>query len=110
MEMLTNNPINTILKRDNLILGVVLGLLTPVVGMLLYYALAFAPKGISFTEFFRLLGANRFLLPKFISISLLLNGVVFYLYTRKRRDVTAKGIFLVTMLYAIVILLLKLIF
>jgi hypothetical protein len=39
----------------------------------------------------------------------LLNGLVFYLYTRKRRDITAKGIFLVTMLYAITILLLKLV-
>jgi len=43
------------------------------------------------------------------SICLLANGLVFYLYTRKRRDLTARGIFLITMLYAIVILLLKII-
>jgi hypothetical protein len=110
MEVLTNNPINTMLKKDNLLLGVILGLLTPVVGMILYYFLAFLPKGLSFPAFLELLKANRFLLPKFISVSLLLNGLVFYLYTRKRRDITAKGIFLMTMLYAIVILLLKLIF
>jgi hypothetical protein len=56
-----------------------------------------------------MLRQNRHLLPKLISICLLANGVVFYLYTRKRRDLTARGIFLVTMLYAIVILLLKII-
>ncbi|UYQ92005.1 hypothetical protein MKQ68_18120 [Chitinophaga horti] len=109
MEALTNNPLNTMLKKDNLVLGILLGFITPVVGMTLYYALVFAPKGLSFPAFMQLLRTNSFLLPKFISVSLLLNGVVFYLYTRKRRDVTAKGIFLVTMLYAIVILLLKLI-
>jgi hypothetical protein len=44
-----------------------------------------------------------------ISICLLANGIVFYLYTRKRLDLTARGIFLITLLYAIVILLLKII-
>lgn len=110
MEILTSNPINTMLKKDKLLLGILLGLLTPFVGFILYYCLAFAPKGLSFSAFLDMLRGNRFLLPKIISMALLLNGVVFYLYTRTRRDVTAKGIFLVTMLYAIVILLLKLIF
>jgi hypothetical protein len=96
-------------KKDNLPLGIVLGLLTPVVGFFLYYLLVFLPKHIGLGEFITVLSANRQMLPKVISICLVLNGLVFYLYTQKRRDVTAKGIFLVTMLYAITILLLKLI-
>ncbi|QHS60765.1 hypothetical protein [Chitinophaga agri] len=96
------------LKRDNLPLGIVLGLFTPMVAFLLYYLLVFMPKhDVSLSEFINIILDNHQMLPKLISICLLLNGVVFYFYTKSRRDVTAKGIFLVTMLYAIVILFLK---
>jgi hypothetical protein len=66
------------------------------------------PKHVSLHEFISLITGNRQMLPKLISICLLLNGFVFYLYTRTRKDITAKGIFLVTMLYAITIIFLKL--
>jgi hypothetical protein len=96
------------LKKDNLPLGIVLGLVTPIVTFLLYYALVIVPnQHIGLTDFITVLAANRQMLSKMISICLLLNGVVFYLYTRQRRDTTAKGIFLVTMLYALVIIILK---
>lgn len=97
------------LKQDKLSLGILLGLLAPVVGLLVYYLVTFLPRDQSLSDFFSMLRQNRHLLPKLISICLLANGVVFYLYTRKRRDLTARGIFLITMLYAIVILLLKII-
>lgn len=99
----------TMFKKDNLPFGILLGLLTPVIGFFLYYLLVFLPRHIGLGEFMDVLLSNRQMLPKVISICLVLNGVVFYLYTQKRRDITAKGIFLVTMLYAITILLLKLI-
>lgn len=96
------------LKRDNLPLGIVLGIFTPVLAFFLYYLLVFMPKhDVSLSEFMTLVLENRQTLPKLISVCLLLNGVIFYLYTRVRKDITAKGIFLVTMLYAITILLLK---
>jgi hypothetical protein len=96
------------LKRDNLPLGIVLGIFTPVLAFFLYYLLVFMPKhDVSLPEFMKLVLENRQTLPKLISVCLLLNGVIFYLYTRVRKDITAKGIFLVTMLYAITILLLK---
>jgi len=100
---------DVMLKKDNLPLGIVLGLLTPVAGFFLYYLLIFFKQHIGLGEFINILSTNRQMIPKVISICLLLKGLVFYLYTRKRRDITAKGIFLVTMLYAITILLLKLI-
>jgi hypothetical protein len=96
------------LKRDNLLLGIILGLFTPVLAFFLYYLLGFMPKhNESLAEFIHLIKQNRQTLPKLISICLLLNGLVFYFYTRSRKDVTAKGIFLVTMLYAITIIFLK---
>lgn len=95
-------------RKDNLPLGIVLGVFTPVLAFFLYYIFfVMMPRHISLGEFFTLLSDNKQMQPKLISICLLLNGVVFYLYTRVRRDVTAKGIFLMTMLYAIVIILLK---
>ncbi|TWW02170.1 hypothetical protein [Chitinophaga pinensis] len=96
------------LKRDNLPLGIVLGIFTPVLAFFLYYLLVFMPKhDVSLSEFMKLVLENRQTLPKLISVCLLLNGVIFYFYTRSRKDITAKGIFLVTMLYAITILFLK---
>lgn len=97
------------LKQDKLSLGILLGLLAPVAALFIYYMVTFMPRSQSLSDFFTMLKQNRHLLPKLISICLLANGVVFYLYTRKRRDQTARGIFLITMLYAIVILLLKII-
>jgi hypothetical protein len=67
------------------------------------------PRGLGLGDFVDMLKGNKQLIPKVISICLLANGIVFYLYTRVRRDLTARGIFLVTLLYAIVILLLKII-
>lgn len=99
----------TMLKKDKLSLGILLGLLTPLIAFLLYYLAVFYPKGQSLGDLLALLKNNRYLIPKIISICLLANGIVFYLYTRKRRDLTARGIFLITLLYAIVILLLKII-
>ncbi|MGX5820833.1 hypothetical protein ACWKWU_21735 [Chitinophaga lutea] len=97
------------LKQDKLSLGILLGLLTPGLAFFLYYLATFLPRGMNLPDFFVMLGNNRHLIPKLITICLLGNGVVFYLYTRKHRDLTARGIFLVTLLYAIVILLLKII-
>lgn len=98
------------LKKDNLSLGIVLGLLTPLVAFFLYYFFLIRPhNNIGLGQFFNILKDNRQMIPKIVSICLLLNGLVFFLYTRTRKDITAKGIFLMTMLYAIVVLLLKLI-
>ncbi|WP_212002154.1 hypothetical protein [Chitinophaga sp. HK235] len=98
------------LKKDNLSLGIVLGLITPLVAFFLYYFFLIRPhNNMGLGQFFNILKDNRQMIPKIVSICLLLNGLVFFLYTRTRKDITAKGIFLVTMLYAIAILLLKLI-
>lgn len=98
-----------IFKQDKLSLGMLLGLLTPAVAFFIYYLLVFMPRDLSVGDFLVMLKNNKHLIPKVISICLLANGIVFYLYTRVRRDLTARGIFLMTMLYAIVILLLKII-
>jgi hypothetical protein len=97
------------LRKDNLPFGIVLGVFTPVLAFFLYFLFfVMMAKHIGLNEFLSYVSNNRQLLPKLISICLLLNGVVFYVYTSVVKNyVTAKGIFLVTMIYAMVILLLK---
>ncbi len=98
------------LNQDKLSLGILLGFLTPLAAFLLYWLLAvYVPKDVNLADFLIYLKNARQQIPKVISICLLANGIVFYLYTRKRLDLTARGIFLITLLYAIVILLLKII-
>ncbi len=100
----------TMLNQDKLPLGILLGFLTPLAAFLLYWLLAvYVPKDVNLADFLIYLKNARQQIPKVISICLLANGIVFYLYTRKRLDLTARGIFLITLLYAIVILLLKII-
>ncbi|HEY0273738.1 MAG TPA: hypothetical protein VGC22_11175 [Chitinophaga sp.] len=97
-------------KQDNLGLGVILGFLAPAIAFVIYYLLVSYPNHESFTEYVLRFAHNKGLIPKVAALCLLANGVIFYFYTQTRKDITAKGIFLVTMLMAVAILVLKLIF
>lgn len=98
--------LNTI-KRDNTWLGVVLGLLGPVVGFLAFYVIKFLPDGESLAVYLNLLKDNSYLIPKILSLCLLVNGITFFFYTQYRKDETARGILVATLVYAIVIIILK---
>jgi hypothetical protein len=96
-----------IIFKDNLKLGLVLGLIAPLGGLLLFKWYKF---GIfTFKEFFQFI----FLEPGFktlsagLSLSLLLNALLFTLYINSRKDNTAKGIFITTAVYGLIILLIK---
>lgn len=97
-----------ILKKDNTWLGFVLGLLGPVVGFMIFYLIKFLPLGQSLQNYLHLFKENSFLIPKVMSLCLLANGVTFFLYTQYQKDQTARGILIVTLLYAIGIIILKL--
>ncbi|RYY55719.1 MAG: hypothetical protein EOO09_09325 [Chitinophagaceae bacterium] len=94
-----------IFKKDNLQLGLVLGLLGPLIGLLVIYFAKFGstPFSVFLSEFF----SNNAMITSFGSLALLANVILFTLYVNTRRDRTAKGIFLVTLVYGIVILVLK---
>lgn len=94
-----------ILKKDNLRLGLTLGLLGPLLGLVIIWLLKF--DQISFVEFLeQYLSSNR-LITSIGSLSLLANAVLFTLYINTERDETAKGIFISTVIYGIGILILK---
>jgi hypothetical protein len=94
-----------IFKKDNLKLGIVLGLLGPLLGLVVIYFAKFSY--ISFSDFLDdFINSNR-LITAIGSLSLLANVILFTLYVNTHRDKTAKGIFLVTVIYGIGILILK---
>ncbi|MCR6719992.1 MAG: hypothetical protein NVV59_06745 [Chitinophagaceae bacterium] len=95
-----------ILKKDKLQLGLVLGLLGPIIGLLVIYLIKFSSSsfGVFLEEFF----SNNKLITSIGSLALLANVILFTIYINTHRDKTARGIFLVTLLFGIGILILKL--
>ncbi len=96
-----------IFSKDNFKLGLILGLLAPMLGLLTFKWYKF---GIfSLKEFFQFL----FVEPGFrtlsagLSLSLLANALIFTLYINAEKDKTAKGIFITTAIYGMAILLIK---
>lgn len=94
-------------KKDNFKLGLILGLIAPLLGFLLFKFYKF--EIFSFSEFFDfILNEPGFrTLSAGLSVSLLLNAALFTIYINKRLDKTAKGIFITTLVYGIIILLIK---
>lgn len=97
------------IKQDNTWFGVLLGLLGPVIGFVISYLLKFFPLGESLAVYLHLLKDNSYLIPKIMSLCLLVNGVTFFFYTQFRKDETSRGILVATLIYAIVIIILKLV-
>ena len=97
-----------IFKKDNLKLGIIIGIIAPVLAMFIYYFWNFS-KSMSMSEYFFLLRKNKSLLTGVSSISLVANALFFTIYVNSRRDNTAKGIFVATLAYGIIVLVYKMI-
>jgi len=94
-----------IFKKDNLKLGLVLGLIGPLLGLVVVYFVRFS--SISFGEFLQLFRENNRLITSIGSLALLANAVLFAIYVNANKYNTFKGIFLVTLVYGIGILVMK---
>ena len=94
-----------IFKKDNFIFGMALGFIAPLIGFMLYKFVKF--KEFSLADMFQFLKLNPKLISVFISVSLLANAVLFTIYINGHRDKTAKGIFTLTLIYAIIALIYK---
>lgn len=84
-----------------------IGLLAPLIGVAGFYFLKFFPT-FSITEFLGAVFHNKPVLTAVSSISLLINVVIFTFYINRKLDKTAKGIFLLTVLYILFVLIYKL--
>jgi hypothetical protein len=95
------------LKKNNLIFGFVLGLIFPILGIVAYRYTKL--QVFSWTEVrqYLMYEPGHKMLTVALSLSLLLNAVVFTVYINGHIDKTAKGIFAATVLYGLTILAIK---
>jgi hypothetical protein len=91
------------MNRNASILGLILGIIMPVIGLLIIFLF----RGGSFSDYQDLIFSNHRIVPTLLSLALLLNLIPFLYYNSKRLDMTVRGIFVATMLYAVLIVLLK---
>ncbi|MEO7045809.1 MAG: hypothetical protein ABI091_10925 [Ferruginibacter sp.] len=96
-----------IFKKDNFVFGCILGFVAPIVGLLLlkYYKFGM----LSFKEVLQFIyyQPGHGIMTAGLSVSLLMNAILFTFYINSRRDKTAKGIFITSVFYGVIILLIK---
>ena len=86
--------------KDKYIVGILIGFLLPFLGFIGFYEWKFS--FISIKEFISILGQQKSVLSAMISVSLVLNGAALTLFFNKEKDNIAKGIFIATIVYAII--------
>ena len=96
-----------IFRKDNFILGAILGFVGPVVGLIIFKMTKFAEISLADTLSYMYQEMGHRTLTVGHSLALLVNALLFTIYINGRRDKTAKGIFLMTCVYGIGILLIK---
>ena len=94
-----------ILKKDNFWLGTFLGLVAPVIGFFIFKLVKYSK--FSLREMYQWMMLNHNLITAYISVSLFANALLFTLNVNAKIDKTAKGIFVVTVIYAVAALLIK---
>jgi hypothetical protein len=92
-------------KKDSISLGIVIGIIAPILGFLVYKFVKF--RMFSFSEMFSFMRQNPSQVTAAVILSLLANLVVFTFFLNKKIDRTARGIFIITCIYAITALAFK---
>lgn len=92
------------MKKDSTLLGIVIGLIVPVLVMLGFWKMQFGHTSlIGFYEV--MVQSNN--LPGLISIGLLGNLGAFFFFYRFKLDVSARGVIAATFMYGLVIVVMK---
>ncbi|MBO9566775.1 MAG: hypothetical protein J7621_28645 [Niastella sp.] len=93
-------------KKDDLRFGMLLGFIAPLLSLVVYYFVKFYPLH-SVSDFFSFVAQNKNQVTAISVPCLILNIALFTFYINTHRDKTAKGVFAITLIYAIAALLLK---
>jgi len=96
-----------IFKKDNFLLGIVLGLIAPLLGILLFKFVKFNVFSFKETFEYMILEPGYKTLTVALTLSLLLNALLFTIYINSGKDKTAKGIFVLTVIYGLLVLIIK---
>jgi hypothetical protein len=91
-------------KYDKLLLGLVLGIITPMIVLLVYYQVNF--YYIRVDTFLYETFMKRIFLP-LLSLCVVGNLAVFFLFIQTDRYLSARGVVLATLIYAILVFILK---
>jgi L-cystine uptake protein TcyP (sodium:dicarboxylate symporter family) len=95
-------------KKDNFWMGLVMGIVAPLLGILLFKMYNFKSLTIKETLQWMFYVEPGFkTLTVALSLSLLLNAVLFTIYINSHKDKTAKGIFTTTLVYGLFVLIVK---
>jgi tryptophan-rich sensory protein len=88
------------MRIDDIRFGLLLGFLVPVLGTFIYYFIQFRHLT-TLDGFFMYLKNEKALLTAMISILLVVNIAIFTFFINKRKDKTAKGIFIASLVYGL---------
>ncbi|HQW47072.1 MAG: hypothetical protein IPL09_14135 [Bacteroidetes bacterium] len=89
------------MNKDNFFLGVIAGLVVPILGILMLYVFKYIPQNVSLDDFIYLVKTNKSNIPKVISLGLIACIPLIAYYNNRKRYSTLKGIFLSIMIYAL---------
>lgn len=92
-------------KLDSLLVGTIIGLITPLIVLLVYYQINYSYLKVD--SFLMKMLINEVVLP-LLSLCVIGNLAVFYLFINKNYILAARGIILATILYAIAVFIGKL--
>ncbi len=91
-------------KYDAPLVGLLFGLVVPLIGLVVFYKFNF--KTLDFTEFMEFVN-RKDKMPQLISLSVVANLGVFFIFIWKKFYYSAKGVIMATFIYTIVVLILK---
>jgi len=94
------------LKRDNLKFGILIGFIGPMLSLVIYYFVKFYPL-FSVKDFLHFISDNNNQITAISVPCLVLNIALFTYYINTHKDQTAKGIFAITLVYALAALAFK---
>ncbi len=89
------------MNKDNFFLGVIAGIVVPILGILMLYVFKYIPQNVSLDDFIYLVKTNKSNIPKVISLGLIACIPLIAYYNNRKRYSTLKGIFLSIMIYAL---------
>ena len=93
------------MRLNRPIIGFFLGLVMPVIGFLVVFVIR--ARGADLMSFLEDLLRFPKIAALVVSLSILANLIPFIYFTNRRLDYAAKGVFIATMLYVVLILLLR---
>ena len=92
------------INKQRLIKGMIIGIIAPIAAFIVYVAYA-TEKADPLYIYNQVVKMGK--LPHIISLSLLINLLIFFINIKTNRDASARGILFSTILYGILIIILK---